>query len=203
MRRLPAPPVLLVLLAAAPAAAQAGYGGGTDYDGEARARVQLRSYEVQGRSEGDLLQAMLRSGPEWESERYFGLTTSEVRYAYWKTPVAGGCELTGIVVTSAIMITLPRWEPRPGSPYALERAWRLFDRALRIHEDGHRRLIEEEGEQIRRALAALQTPSCDTMDGEAQRLVERIRQQYSELHHGYDRRTEHGRTQGAQWPIER
>jgi predicted secreted Zn-dependent protease len=190
----------LALLPAGPVLAQ-GYGGGTSSHGIARADVQHRYYEVQGRTAADLLQAMLRGGPEWEGQRFFGLTTSEVRYAYGKTPTATGCDLTDIVVTSAIAIMLPQWRPLPATPYALERDWRQFERALRHHEDGHRRLLEQEAEQIRLVLAGLRTTTCETMDAEARGEVERVRQSFAGLHRSYDARTEHGRTQGALWPL--
>lgn len=192
---------LLAVLLAAPAYAQ-GYGGGTPAQGVVHANVQQHYYEVQGRSASDLLHAMLRSGPEWEGQRYFGLTTSEVRYAYTKVATATGCDLTDIVVTSNITVTLPQWRPLSGTPYALERDWRQFDRALRLHEDGHRQLLVQEAEQIRLLLAGLRTPACETMDGQARQEVEHVRQSFATLHRSYDERTEHGRTQGAFWPLE-
>jgi predicted secreted Zn-dependent protease len=193
--------VLLVLLAAVPARGQAGYGGGAPRDGVVRTDVRRVYYDVEGRSEEDLLQAMSRGGPEWEGRRYFGLTTSEVRYAYWKVPAATGCDLEGIEVTSAITISLPKWRPMAGTPYALERSWRQFERALALHEDGHRRLLVEEAEQIRLVLAGLRTETCAEMDAKARQEVERVRDGYGALHRSYDARTEHGRTQGAQWPL--
>jgi predicted secreted Zn-dependent protease len=199
--RLPGLLLLAAFAMAAPVRGQAGYGGGMDSRGVARPSVQYFYYNVQGRSEADLLQAMLQSGPEWEGRRFFGLTTSEVRYAYVKVLTATGCDLTEVVVTSNITVTLPRWRPQPGTPYALERAWRQFERALRHHEDGHRRMLEEEAEQIRLVLVGLRTPTCDAMDETARHQVERVRRGYADLHRGYDARTEHGRTQGAQWPL--
>jgi predicted secreted Zn-dependent protease len=178
-----------------------GYGGGTPSNGVVQTTVQHRYYEVQGLSEADLLHAMLQEGPEWEGRRFFGLTTSDVRYSYWKTPTDTGCDLADIVVTTAVTITLPRWQPPRGTPYALERKWRQFERALRYHEDGHRRLLEEEADQIRLALATLRRPTCDGMDAEAHAAVQRVRAGYGTRHRGYDGHTDHGRTQGAQWPL--
>src|SRR5690606_12396667 len=191
---------VLALLLAVPAYAR-GHGGGTPAHGVVRATTQHMYYEVQGRTEHDLLQAMLRGGPEWEGQRFFGLTTSEVGYSYAKVSAATGCDLAEIVVTSAITITLPRWQPLAGTPYALERDWRRFERALRHHEDGHRRLLEEEAEQIRTVLAGLRTPTCAAMDAEARREIEHVRRSFATLHRSYDERTDHGRTQGAQWPL--
>lgn len=172
-------------------------------DGGTRVGVDVRYYEVAGRSEADLLRAMLRQGPSWEGRRFFGLTTSEVRFSYVRVPGPPVCALRDIVVEARVTITLPRWVPPAGTPYALERDWRHFERALRDHEDIHRRLIEEEAEMLRRMLLALRAPSCEAMDAEARRTAEVVRDRYVARHHAYDERTGHGRTQGANWPLGR
>lgn len=161
----------------------------------------VEPYQVQGRSANDLLQAMLRQGPNWEGRRYFGLTTSRMRYEYLMRTVATGCDLYDIKVFVDVTMTLPRWRPPTGTPYALERSWRQFERNLRFHEEGHKRLIEEEAEIIRRTLDAVRTPGCDTVGRVAQMQIEQVRGAYAELHHSYDARTQHGRTQGALWPL--
>lgn len=194
-------PLLLLLfaLAALPVRAQNSYPGGST--GYVHSDVRVQYYDIQGRSANDLLQGMLRGGPEWQGRRYFGLTNTEVRYSYTRVPTTTGCDLTDIEVRLAITITLPRWQPFSGTPYHLERAWHQFDRALQHHEAGHQRLAEEEGEMIRRTLVGMRTPTCEEMDAEAQQQVERVRATYNSLHRGYDSRTEHGRSQGAIWPM--
>ena len=192
--------VLLCVLFVLPVQAQSAYPGGST--GIVRKDVRVQYYDIQGRSADDLLQAMLRQGPDWQGQRYFGLTNTEVRYSYERVPTTTGCDLSRIEVQLGITVTLPRWRPMPGTPYALERAWHQFERNLRGHEAGHQQLAEEEGEMIRRILAAVRTPSCETMDAEARRRVDEVRATYNDLHHGYDTRTEHGRSQGALWPME-
>lgn len=177
-----------------------GYGGADDRGG-VRTDVRHRYYAVQGRSEADLLEAMRRSGPEWEGRRFFGLTASEVRYAYGRAARATGCALADLVVTMTITVTLPQRQPEQGVPPELERDWHLFEHALRLHENGHRRLLEEEAEQIRLALAGTRAPSCDAIDAEARQAVEQVRRSYATRHTDYDARTEHGGTQGARWPL--
>ncbi|MDX1439009.1 MAG: DUF922 domain-containing protein, partial [Rubricoccaceae bacterium] len=111
------------------------------------------------------------------------------------------CSLRDIQVYLEVTITLPLWEPMSGTPFDVERAWRSFDRALRRHELGHKQLAMQEAEMIRRSLVGLRTSSCDTIDEEARAISGRIRQTYQNLHHDYDRQTDHGRTQGATWPL--
>lgn len=173
----------------------------TDDDGQVHVVENIRYYDITGRTEGDLLNGMVRLGPSWNGERYFGLTRTDVRYTYWKTPKPTGCDLTEIQVYLEVTVTLPRWQPMSGTPFQLERSWRSFDYALRQHELGHQRLAVEEAEMIRRSLASLRTASCNAIDAQARSQASRIRETYQSLHHDYDHHTDHGRTQGAVWPM--
>lgn len=162
---------------------------------------EVRYYDIVGRTENDLLQAMLRGGPVSGGSRYFGLTSTEVRYTYWMTPTSIGCDLANIEVHLRVVTTLPRWRPYSGTPYEVERKWRSFDRALLIHENGHKQFALEEADMIRRALGGLRTPSCEAMDAEARDIASRIRDTYVLRHNAYDARTDHGTAQGAVWPL--
>ena len=188
---------LLPLLSAWGAQAQTSARG----TGGVRLSEEIRYYDIVGRTENDLLQAMLRGAPLYEGTRYFGLTSTEVRYTYWKTPTSTGCDLTDVEVQLRVVTTLPRWRPYSGTPYEVERKWRSFDRALQIHENGHKQFALEEADMIWRALRGLRAPSCEAMDGEARRIATRIRDTYVLRHNAYDARTDHGSTQGATWPL--
>ena len=162
---------------------------------------EVRYYDIVGRTENDLLQAMLRGAPLHEGTRYFGLTSTEVRFTYRMISTSTGCDLTDIEVYLRVVTTLPRWRPYSGTPYEVERRWRSFDRALRIHENGHKQFALEEADMIWRALESVRAPSCDAMNAEARRSALRIRDTYVLRHDAYDARTDHGTTQGAVWPL--
>ncbi|MCH8030254.1 MAG: DUF922 domain-containing protein [Bacteroidetes bacterium] len=188
---------LLLLLSAWGAQAQTSARG----TGAVHLSEEVRYYDIVGRTENDLLQAMLRGGPVSGGSRYFGLTSTEIRYTYWKTPASIGCDLTDIEVHLRVVTTLPRWQPFRGTAYEVERRWRSFDRALRIHENGHKQFALEEADMIWRALESVRAPSCDVIDAEARGIASRIRDTYVLRHNAYDGRTDHGTTQGAVWPL--
>ena len=162
---------------------------------------EVRYYDIVGRTENDLLQAMLRGAPLSEGTRFFGLTSTEVRYTYWKTSTSTGCNLTNVEVHLRVVTTLPRWRPSSGTAYEVERRWRSFDRALLIHENGHKQYALEEANLILRTLESMRTPTCDTMDSEARSTATTLRDMYIQRHNAYDVRTDHGTTQGATWPL--
>ncbi|HYE96262.1 MAG TPA: DUF922 domain-containing protein [Rubricoccaceae bacterium] len=168
--------------------------------GALRTNVEQEFYPVQGRSEGDLLHSMLTRGPVWGERRFFGLTTTAVRYTYRRVPSRGGCTLSDVVVHLDVTVTLPRWTPPRGAPYALERDWAAFRTALERHEDGHRRLAVSFGEAIRSMLTLARTASCETMDAEVGRRVASLQSHFDRQQRDYDAATDHGASEGARWP---
>jgi len=169
--------------------------------GRVHLNEEVRYYDIVGRTENDLLQAMLRGAPVSEGSRYFGLTSTEVRFTYRKTSTSIGCELTNIEVHLRVVTTLPRWQPYSGTAYEVERKWRSFDRALLIHENGHKQFALEEAHMILLALESLRMPSCETMDAESRTTATRVREMYLRRHRAYDAQTDHGTAQGAVWPL--
>ncbi len=169
--------------------------------GAVRLDDRVQYYDIEGRSESDLLRAMLRGAPLSEGTRYFGLTSTEVRYTFRTLTTSTSCNLTDVEVELRVLTTLPRWQPPSGTTYDVERKWRSFDRALQIHENGHKQFALEEADMIHRALRSLRTPSCSTIDDEARAITTRIRDTYLRRHLAYDARTDHGTTQGAVWPL--
>lgn len=167
-----------------------------------RRTLDVHYYEVAGRSVQDLLVAMQRLGPESDGRRYFGLTTTALQYAYGHRTDARGCRPDHVVLLLNVTTALPRWGIAPGTPYELERDWRHFERALRTHEDGHRRLAEEEAAALHRALTSLIGATCEEVDARARALAATTRARYAAVHGAYDEQTGHGRSQGAAWPRE-
>jgi predicted secreted Zn-dependent protease len=165
-----------------------------------RTTVDVHYYDVAGRSERDLLVAMQRSGPQWAGRRFFGLTNTALQYGYRHATDARSCRPLEVSILVEVTVTLPRWDRPAGTPYALDRDWRGFERALRGHEDGHRRLAEQEAATLDRELGVLRAPTCADLDAAANRLADAVRARFAARHHAYDRETEHGRSQGAAWP---
>jgi len=167
-----------------------------------RTTVEVRYYDVDGRSVQDILAAMHRDGPQWQGRRFFGLTNTTLQYGYRHAYDGERCAPFQQAVLVEVVVMLPRWRTPRNTPYDLERDWRAFDRALRQHEDGHRRLAEDEGATLDLELGRLRAPNCAALDTAAATLADAVRAHYGAEHASYDRHTEHGRSQGASWPRE-
>jgi predicted secreted Zn-dependent protease len=167
-----------------------------------RTTVDVQYYDIAGRSERDLLIAMQRSGPQWAGRRFFGLTNTALQYGYRHAVEPRTCWPVDVSILVEVTVTLPRWESPHGTPYALDRDWRAFERALRRHEDGHGRLAEQEAAALDRELGGLRAATCVELDAYANQLADDVRARFAAQHEAYDRQTEHGRSQGAAWPRE-
>ena len=167
-----------------------------------RTTLEVVYYDIEGRSEQDLLVAMREGGPQWRGRRFFGLTNTTLQYGYRHAHDGERCRPHDPSVLVAVTVTLPRWRKPPNAPYALDREWRSFERSLREHEDGHRVLAEQEGATLHLELDRLRAPNCAALDDAAGRLADAVRTQFGGRHREYDERTEHGRSQGASWPAE-
>jgi predicted secreted Zn-dependent protease len=167
-----------------------------------RVDVQVHYYDVAGRSVADLLAAMQRLGPAWGERRFFGLTNTALEYGYRHVYGSGWCSVREPSVLAEVRVTLPRWRHPQGTPYALERDWRAFERALTSHEEGHVRLAREEASTLYRQISVLRAHDCAAIDRDAGLISSELRNRFALRHAEYDRRTDHGRSQGAAWPRE-
>ncbi|MEM6325751.1 MAG: DUF922 domain-containing protein [Bacteroidota bacterium] len=174
--------------------------GGTQLENPVITIIDVNTYEVTGRTAAEVLASLQARGPRSGERIFFGLTETEMAFRYWKTPADGECRLERIRIDLRVVVTIPEWRAPGEAPYRLKRDWSRFETALRRHEDQHREIAEVGAREVYRALHALRTPSCTTIDATAREVANRLREANEQRQAAFDRRTGHGRTQGAVWP---
>src|SRR5262249_35099602 len=100
--------------------------------------------------------------------------------------------LSKATVTMNIEIDFPLWTAADHASAQLVTSWRRYAEALALHESGHVRLATESLQTIR---VAIQSATCATADEAAKAALAQLKERSVE----YDRVTDHGRTQGAQF----
>ncbi len=176
-------------------------GGGTRREPRVTTSVQVREYLVTGKDELEILSSLMASAPVSGEDTFFGLTTSDLRFRYWRQPTADGCELVDLHVELGIMIDIPAWEPGADAPYELKRDWTRFVGALKRHEETHRDLAVKGAQDVLKVLQGIEAPTCDQAVAEAQRRSQRHQVETEANHRHFDEQTGHGETQGATWPV--
>jgi predicted secreted Zn-dependent protease len=144
--------------------------------------------------------------PDWAGMRavldqksikgFHGLTTWKVSYQYrWKTMPDGRCVVTEVVPSFEGEIRMPRWVPGERVGSEQRREWERYSAALKVHEEGH----AENGQRLAAAIAQLSgmQVTCGAADAAVKQRFDALLQQAQAADLEYDRRTNHGATQGA------
>ena len=162
-------------------------------------RMHTSYYYVDGTSASVLAAQIDQNGPpDAGGKRYAGKTKWDVQWKFKHEQQGVTCAIKGVAVAVGIAQTLPRWRGEAKGAPALKTRWRQFVDALTRHEDGHKQHGLAAGKEIETALLAAKPASnCEDLTVAANSAAEAIVKRYQKLDEDYDRKTEHGRSQGA------
>jgi predicted secreted Zn-dependent protease len=161
-------------------------------------------YTVSGGTVEELRDELNTLGPIGRSGAISeGNTRSRIEWRFEFDRNGGTCTVKQAFVDVTILMTLPRWQRPPGVDQELVSHWNRYISALRMHEDGHRYLVDAAAREVRRILSIKSSgPDCTTlrnqMNSKARALVQELERKQAD----YDRETGNGRTQGV-WLPER
>jgi predicted secreted Zn-dependent protease len=176
----------LAMLAGALTPAMAGetatYGGVPD--------VELIYYDVTGQTSGEIRAAMDKARPTDmnDGRRVDALT----RFNYtWRWPGHNGvCDLSQASVAFHASVTLPRLVNLSSLPADLQARWTRYLASVEEHEKGHLLNAWSRRDAV---LTAIRAATCATATPTAQAILREVK----DADIAYDRKTDHGRQQGA------
>ena len=150
-------------------------------------------YSISGSTGAQLLTEIDAKGPQGFS----GYTRYELDYSYQTQMNNGRCRSSRTVLDLAITYTMPRWETRPGASAELQAGWDEWYRLLELHERGHGALAEAAYEDILDTWRLTgYRESCQEIRNEVEQAFGSILARLNQENVEYDRRTDHGRSQG-------
>jgi predicted secreted Zn-dependent protease len=157
-------------------------------------------YQIEGASARELHRAMVERGPALHGVALYASNEWRVDWEVRNAnPGRRSCRPDARVVLF-LRTVLPRWDPPTDAPDSLVRAWRRFEAAVLIHENGHRDLGVRAGKAVWSALRNALRAGCSVSSEDLTQAAATALQRYHELSQQYDVDTEHGRTQGVVWP---
>lgn len=163
--------------------------------------AKLVHYNVTGDSARTLRQDLNSKGPLDHGKRFDAYTLWHVTWKYLYAPVGNGCKLTQMSTSVDGTITMPRWEHTGSVSGSLERKWKTYLAALRMHEDGHYAHGMAAREEIQALGQSFQIAgSCTTIAKIFNDKAASIMDKYGAMDVKYDHDTGNGRTQGAVFP---
>lgn len=157
-------------------------------------------YPVSGSSVEALRREMDRRGYPEDGGRRDGYHLYRWRTHYRLDETLRGCSVRRFTILVRSVIVGPEWTGSGTASPALVAAWRRFVGNLRRHEEGHRSIVERAMRDYRRRASRITAEGCPELRDELTRLNGRIGERLAERQAAYDRRTRHGRAQGALWP---
>ncbi|NNN05123.1 MAG: DUF922 domain-containing protein [Elusimicrobia bacterium] len=173
--------------AGAPGAAAGLVAPGFDFTAKEEPRVE----PVLGARPQQLIDRMAAAGlEEPQDER------STLSFTYASKTRDARCSVSAAHVQVRVLRVDPEWSEAKAAPAALAEGWRRFQAALRLHEDGHKDIAVESGQEFLRRLKTLGSrPNCTELDAAVRGLYARERLDARRQDADYDARTARGRTQ--------
>ena len=155
----------------------------------------VRYYELYARDYAGMRREIDAKGPKG----FHGMANWNVRYTYrWRRNGDGSCEIEGVAPFFDGEILMPRWVPGASVTAAQRSAWERFVATLKVHEDGH----IEHGQQLANALSQLggMRVDCNSVEASLKKRADALITRYIALDEEYDKKTNHGATQGVFLP---
>jgi predicted secreted Zn-dependent protease len=159
-------------------------------------REEADDYVVKGRTLAEVSQEISRHGPTSQGKKYAGMHSSRFRYSYTSQMRAGKCSPRPTVELYSVT-TRPRWADSASAEADAQAAWGSYIKALRIHEENHRRIAFKYASNLHRRLSELGTSTCAELGREVTKLVNANSANSQKEQEAYDARTRHGLTEGA------
>lgn len=171
----------------------------TAVSAEPLARVQTTFYYIDGTSATMLAAQIDQKGPAGpDGKRFAAHTKWNIQWKFRHAQEGVTCSMKDAAVLIGIAQTMPRWRGEGQGAAALNARWQKFVEALKRHEEQHKQNGIKAGAEIEKALLAVKPHSnCEDLAGTANTAAEEIVKKYQKLDQEYDRKTEHGRTEGA------
>ena len=162
-------------------------------------RLHTSYYYVDGPSATLLAAQIDQNGPPGaDGKRHAGKTKWDVQWKFKHEQHGATCSMKEVAVAIGVAQTLPKWRNEAKGAVALKIRWQQFVDGLKRHEDGHKNHGLAAGKEIEAALLGAKPASnCEDLAAAANSAAEAIVTKYQKLDQDYDRKTGHGRSQGA------
>jgi predicted secreted Zn-dependent protease len=156
-------------------------------------------YDIFPISTLDFDKEMRKRSPIKNNEQKFNAYTDwHVKWDFrWKEK-NGGCIITKANTSLSVTYRLPRIAKDHPTPPNVRQSFKNYYTALLKHEKNHMRSGLSAAREIENALLNLgYFETCDQLDTSANATANKIVSKYNEQDKEYDRKTEHGKTEGA------
>jgi predicted secreted Zn-dependent protease len=160
-------------------------------------------YDVSGADVGDIRGELNRVGPVSvvDGKRYDATVRWHVSWNYQYKQFAASCAIATASTAVKATISFPRLKTDMSTPSELKQAFANFADKLMLHEKGHVQTAIDIAKRIEDSIRALPPErTCPGLGEFANNLGRALIKEANQMDLDYDRRTQHGRTQGVKFP---
>ncbi len=160
-------------------------------------RVSTATYRVYGATENAIRASLDARRPG----EYDARTQWFVDWSYTSAVRNSRCVVASSKVHTRINFTYPRWVAPASASAELRADWTRYVSRLRVHEAGHATNGRVTARRIVATLGTMTSSTCTGLDRALKAAITRHFAAGNALDRAYDRRTQHGATQGAIFPA--
>jgi predicted secreted Zn-dependent protease len=160
-----------------------------------------KTYDVTGLNYAALITSMGTHGPKVDGKSFHGLAKWHVKYNFTTKQAGRQCRFSSVDFTIDGEVLMPRWLDEVKAPADLRQRWTAYYAALKTHEEGHIQNGRELALLVRERFLGMGDMDCDQSQNIAQTEFNRIYNNIKDRDKDYDRRTQHGATQGASYKL--
>lgn len=142
-------------------------------------------YPISGDSAVDLYNAMIRRGPHVNGSKAYAATSAASSQQGVLEP-GKSCRVKNYRFKIDFTIRLPKFSNESSLPPVTRARWQEFSAFLRKHEETHRSIWMQCGEELETKIAALKAKNCDAADKMAAALWDQMRASCSKRHEAFD-----------------
>jgi predicted secreted Zn-dependent protease len=156
-------------------------------------------YDIFPISTVDLGKEMKKRSPiKKDGEAFDAYTDWYVKWNFRWNKKDGVCVITKVKTSLDVTYRLPRIAKNHPAPPNVRQAFKNYSAALFKHEKNHMKSGLDAAREIENALLNLGSfENCDQLEESANTTGKKITSKYNELDKEYDRKTDHGKTEGV------
>ena len=156
-------------------------------------------YSIAPASRHDIRSELNSKSPMMDAGKDFtGHTDWRVHLNFHSSEHRGVCTISNASITLLVKYTLPRLDESYFYDWATQSAFNHYYAALLTHEQGHAESGQLAAVELQETLGRLRSHSgCEALRQSVDASFNRIQEKYRQRDADYDRRTDHGRSQGA------
>jgi predicted secreted Zn-dependent protease len=156
-------------------------------------------YNIFPNSTVELSKEMRKRSPiKRDGKAFDAYTEWHVEWNYRWNKKDGMCVITKVNTSLDVTYRLPRIAKNHPAPPNVRQAFKNYSAALFKHEKNHMKSGLNAAREVEKALLNLGSfETCDQLEASANTLGNDIVHKYNELDKEYDRKTDHGKTEGV------